>query len=312
MKHDLAFLFPGQGSQRKGMLEELIDHPVVSETLAEATEVLGYDVKCLVLEDPEGQLDQTEYTQPALLCLSIALLRLWRHRGGAEAGHVAGHSLGEYTALVAAGSLAFPTALSLVAFRGRQMASAVPEGEGAMAAVLGLSDAQVEALCKQVSGPDGTVWPANYNCPGQLVVAGIRGAVQRLVEAAREAGARKVVMLPVSVPSHTPLMAPAAEAMRERLSNVEIRRPDRMVWSNVDARCVSDPDEIRDALVRQLVSPVRWSEIVRNMAAAGVMAGIELGPGKVLAGLVRRIDRHFRVWVTEGKNDLDQALEDTQ
>lgn len=310
MSKGFAFLFPGQGSQHPGMLGAYVGtEPVVDETLAEASDTLGYDMAALMAGQPEGRLNRTEYTQPALLAASTALVRLWRHRGGAEAACGAGHSLGEYSALVAAGGIDFAEALRLVAFRGRAMSEAVAEGEGRMAAILGLDDARIEALCDEVSGEDGRVWPANYNCPGQLVVAGHAAAVERLMEAARAAGAKRALPLPVSAPSHTPLMQPAADALAARLKAVEIRAPSMPVWSNALAAPLDDADEIRQALVRQLVSPVRWSEIVRCMARAGVRQGVEMGPGKVLAGIARRIDRGFAVHVTETPEALTDALE---
>ena len=313
MSKSFAFLFPGQGSQRPGMLEAFIgSEPVVDETLAEASEALGYDMAALFADRPEGRLNRTEYTQPALLAASTALARLWRQRGGPEAACGAGHSLGEYSALVAAGSLDFAEALRLVAFRGRAMNEAVAEGEGRMAAILGLEDARIEELCEEASTQSERVWPANYNCPGQLVVAGHAAAVDRLMEAARAAGAKRALPLPVSAPSHTPLMQPAADAMAERLKKVEIRAPMMPVWSNALAAPLDEPDEIREALVRQLVSPVRWSEIVRHMARTGVLQGVEMGPGKVLAGIVRRIDRCFSVHVSETPEALTQALEHLQ
>lgn len=307
---NLVFLFPGQGSQSKGMLVELIEQEtVVASTFTEASDALGYDMRALVVDDADGKLDITEYTQPALLTASTALLRLWRARGGVEAAQVAGHSLGEYSALVAAGAIDFSDAVSLVAFRGKAMSEAVPAGIGRMAAIIGLEDAQVVDLCAASSTDSEKVWAANFNCPGQLVVAGNTAAVDKLMEAAKAAGAKRALPLAVSAPSHTPLMQPAADAMQARLQEIVINNPDRPVWSNAAAATVSTADEIRDALVKQLVSPVRWTESVEKMAAQGITAGVEMGPGKVLAGLVKRISRDMDVHATFTSELMDKSIE---
>lgn len=307
---NLVFLFPGQGSQSRGMLAELIEQEaVVASTFAEASDALGYDMRALVVDDAGGKLDITEYTQPALLTASTALLRLWRARGGAEAAQVAGHSLGEYSALVAAGAIDFADAVSLVAFRGRAMSEAVAAGVGRMAAIIGLEDAQVETLCAEASTDAEKVWAANFNCPGQLVVAGHAAAVDRLMEAAKGAGAKRALPLAVSAPSHTPLMQPAADAMQARLAEIVIADPDRPVWSNAAAATVATADAIRDALVQQLVSPVRWTETVQKLAAQGVTSGVEMGPGKVLAGLVRRISRDIEVHAAFTSELMDKSIE---
>jgi len=307
---DIAFLFPGQGSQSQGMLSEFLDtEPVIVDTLTEASDVLGYDMFELIRENPDGKLDQTEYTQPVLLAVSTALLRLWEQRGGAPAVHVAGHSLGEYSALVAAGSLSFADAVALVAFRGRAMSEAVPDGVGRMAAILGLDDVQAGDLCQQVSTDVEQVWPANYNCPGQIVVAGHVQAVNRMMQQAKAAGARRALVLPVSVPSHTPLMQPAADAMKKRLNDVDINKPATPVWSNALARTLDAPDAIKDALVQQLVSPVRWTEIIRHIVCTGVCHAIEMGPGKVLSGIVRRIERNVTVYAVDAPDSFSKAME---
>jgi len=305
-----AFLFPGQGSQSVGMLDELLNSKtVVAQTFDEASEALGYDMRHLVADNPEGKLNQTEYTQPALLTASTALLRLWREQGGAQASHAAGHSLGEYSALVAAGSLAFSDAVKLVAFRGRAMSGAVPPGVGLMAAILGLDDARIEALCDEACDSSAQVWPANYNCPGQLVVAGHAPAVERLIELAKSAGARRAMALQVSAPSHTPLMQPAADQLQQRLADIQIDAPEIPVWSNALAAPLNDAGAIRQALVSQLISPVRWSETVGKMFAQGVDKAVEMGPGKVLAGIVRRVERNMIVSGSDHSEAMNKAIQ---
>jgi len=291
------------------MLADLIaDEAVVGQTFDEASDALAYDMRALVADNQADRLNQTEFTQPALLTASTALLRLWRQRGGAQAVCAAGHSLGEYSALVAAGSLQFSDAVKLVAFRGRAMSEAVPDGVGLMAAILGLDDAQLEALCDEASSEQEKVWAANYNCPGQLVVAGHIGAVERLIELAKQAGAKRALPLQVSAPSHTPLMQPAADQMRTQLADIDIAQAEMPVWSNALAAPLQDADAIRDALVQQLVSPVRWSETIHHMHAAGVVAGIEMGPGKVVGGIVRRVKRDLTVYATDSSANMDKAI----
>ena len=304
-----AFLFPGQGSQSVGMLGELLAaETVVADTFAEASEALAYDMRQLVTDNPDGKLDQTEYTQPALLTASTALLRLWRKRGGPEAAHAAGHSLGEYSALVAAGSLGFADAVRLVAFRGRAMSQAVPAGVGLMAAILGLDDEKIEELCAEAGDAGTKVWPANYNCSGQLVVAGHVAAVERLIGLAKSAGAKRAMALQVSAPSHTPLMQSAADQLKQRLADIDISQPAIPVWSNALAIPLNDVDTIREALVSQLVSPVRWSETVRSLHALGMDQAVEMGPGKVLAGIVRRVERDMGVHATDSSDAMDKTI----
>jgi [acyl-carrier-protein] S-malonyltransferase len=310
MDTKMAFFFPGQGSQSKGMLDTYaVTHAgIISSALDEASEALGYDMGELIRDDAEDRLNLTKYTQPALLTASVAILRVWRAEGGSEAVQVAGHSLGEYSALVAAGSLEFSDAVRLVAFRGRAMSEAVPAGLGLMAAILGLDDEVMAGICDQASTDDEKVWAANLNCPGQLVIAGHRPAVERAMAAAAQAGAKRTMPLPVSAPSHTPLMQPAAERMRVRLQQVELRDPDRPVWSNARAVPLDQAEKIREALIDQLVMPVRWTEIIQRMRQQGIVHGVEMGPGKVLAGLVKRIDREMSVGTTAAPDQLVQSL----
>jgi len=266
----------------------------VRATLDEASAALGYDLWKLIEEGPEERLNTTEYTQPAMLAAGVAIWRLWRERGGAEPSVVSGHSLGEFTALVCAGALDFETTLDLVRFRGQAMQSAVPAGSGAMAAILGLEAADVEQACREAA--QGSVVEAvNFNAPGQIVIAGESGAVQRAIEAAKARGAKRVVALPVSVPSHSSLMRGAGQRLGERLAHVEVREPKIQYISAVDAQSHRDPGDIRALLVRQLASPVRWLDTVRALAATGIQFLIECGPGKVLTGLNRRIDRQSAV-----------------
>jgi [acyl-carrier-protein] S-malonyltransferase len=290
-----AFVFPGQGSQSVGMLGALAAaDATVRSTFDEASAVLGYDLWRLVSEGPEQELNSTARTQPALLAAGVATWRCWRARGGAEPAIVAGHSLGEFTALVCAGSLEFRAATGLVRFRGEVMQEAVPAGTGAMAAILGLDDAEVEAACREAAtggGAGSVVEAANFNSPGQVVIAGETAAVERAIAAAKARGAKRAVMLPVSVPSHTSLMRGAAERLRGRLSSTEVRPPHIRYVSAVDAAAHAEPQEIRELLVRQLSSPVRWTQTVRSMIETGLEELIECGPGRVLTGLNRRIER---------------------
>ncbi|ATX79284.1 [Acyl-carrier-protein] S-malonyltransferase [Mariprofundus aestuarium] len=305
---DFVLLFPGQGSQSKGMLDAFDGIDIVKQTLEEASDALGYDMAALICDDAENKLGQTEFTQPALLTASTAMLRLWREKGGAEPTQVAGHSLGEYSALVAAGVIDFSDAVQLVAFRGRAMTQAVPAGVGSMAAILGLADEVIEELCLNASDESDKVWAANYNCPGQLVVAGHSAAVDRLMVLAKEAGAKRALPLAVSAPSHTPLMQPAADSMAKRLQEVSFNVPACPVWGNASATTEVDVEKIRAALVAQLISPVRWTETVQKLAENGITRGVEMGPGKVLAGLVKRIERDMIVGVTVGPDQIETSI----
>jgi len=273
------------------MLAGLADrHASVRATFDEASQVLGYDLWGLVQNGPEDELGGTERTQPALLAAGVAVWRVWQEAGGGTPGVMAGHSLGEYTALVCAGALDYPEAVMLVARRGRFMQEAVPAGEGAMAAILGLDDATLREVCEQAANGE-VVQPVNFNAPGQVVIAGNRSAVDRVVAAAKEAGAKRAVPLAVSVPSHCRLMEPAARRLQEALQQARVARPEIPVVHNVDAAPHEDPDEIRDALVRQLYNPVLWVDVVRALIGRGAGVIVEAGPGKVLSGLGRRIDR---------------------
>ncbi len=285
----VAFVFPGQGSQTVGMLRALADaHPIVTETFAEASAVLGYDLWALAQQGPEQALNRTAVTQPALLAADVACYRAFRAHGALAPAVMAGHSLGEYAALVCAGALDYTDAVRLVAYRGELMQAAVPEGEGAMAAILGLADEAVEAVCRESAAGD-TLAAANYNAPGQVVIAGSRAAVERAALRARAAGAKRAIVLPVSVPSHCGLMEGAAEAFAERLAPVMVREPAVPVIHNYNVQYASTGTEIREALIKQLFSPVRWTETIRKVVGLGVCAIVECGPGKVLTGLNKRI-----------------------
>lgn len=304
----IAIVFPGQGSQSAGMLAGLAEsHPVVRETFDTASKVLGYDLWALTQNGPEAELGRTDRTQPAMLAADIAVWRVWRQRGGAQPAVMAGHSLGEYAALVAAEALSFERAIALVAERGRFMQEAVPAGEGAMAALLGLDDASVRRICAEAARGQ-VVEAVNFNSPGQVVIAGDAAAVERAIELAREAGAKRALVLPVSAPSHCALMKPAAERMRVLLDQTPIAAPLVPVLHNADVQAYSDAETIRDALVRQLYSPVRWVESVRAMAAQGVRAVFELGPGKVLTGLNKRIDRELAAVCVQDAASLEEAF----
>ena len=308
-----AFVFAGQGSQSVGMLAGLAAEPAVRDTFAEASQVLGYDLWKLVSEGPEEQLNATERTQPAMLAAGVAVWRTWRARGGTPPALVSGHSLGEFTALVCAQSLPFPAALDLVRFRGQVMQEAVPAGSGAMAAILGLDDEAIVAACREAA-QGAVVEAANFNSPGQVVIAGEVAAVQRAIEATKTRGAKRAVMLPVSVPSHSSLMRGAGERLRERLRALEVQVPQIRYVSAVDARAHDEPGDIRDVLVRQISSPVRWTDTLRAVVAGGIAQVIECGPGKVLTGLNRRIERRpdLAFLALEDPGSIDAALSATK
>ena len=278
-----AFVFPGQGSQ------SFADHPAVAATLAEASDALGQDIGKLIAEGPAEELNLTTNTQPVMLTAAVAVYRAWQAAGGPTPTVVAGHSLGEYSALVAAGAIAFKDAVPLVRFRAKAMQEAVPVGEGGMAAILGLSDDDVRAACAEASVA-GVVEAVNFNAPAQVVIAGAKAAVEKACEIAKAKGAKRALPLPVSAPFHSSLLKPASDRLREYLANVTINAPIVPVINNVDVAVVNDPAAIKDALVRQAASPVRWVETVQKMKADGITRVVECGPGKVLAGLVKRID----------------------
>lgn len=307
----LAFVFPGQGSQSVGMLSELAEtYAVVKQTYQEASDVLGYDLWKLICDGPAEELNQTHITQPALLAAGIAVWRVWQEKGGEQPVVLAGHSLGEYTALVASGAISFADGIALVAERGKYMQEAVPAGEGGMAAILGLDDEKVIALCAEAAQGE-VVSAVNFNSPGQVVIAGQATAVDRAIELAKEAGAKRALKLAVSAPSHCALMQPAAERLVEKLASIAIQTPTIPVINNADVVAATDADSIRDALVRQLYSPVRWVESVEKMAADGVDRLIECGPGKVLVGLNKRIVKTMSAAAIFDTATLDAALADS-
>jgi [acyl-carrier-protein] S-malonyltransferase len=304
----LAFVFPGQGSQSTAMLAELAsEHEIVEQTFFVASESLGYDLWDLVQNNPGDKLNKTEYTQPALLSASYAVWQIWRKLEGPQPGIMAGHSLGEYTALVCAGVLSLENAVTLVSDRGKFMQDAVPEGTGAMAAILGLENEAVLQVCEQASAAL-TVSAANFNSAGQVVIAGHKDAVEKAIELAKEAGAKRAMLLPVSVPSHCALMHSAAERLAERMADMQFSEANIPVIQNVDVVKRTDPDEIKKALLKQLHQPVRWVETIETIKALQISRIIECGPGKVLTGLIKRIDRTIQVDPIFDLKSLDSAI----
>lgn len=303
----LAFVFPGQGSQSVGMLTELAAaHAEVQSAFGEASQGAGVDLWSLAMQGPEEQLNRTEHTQPALLAASVAVWRVWQKLGGVDPAQLAGHSLGEYSALVCAGSLSLHDAAALVAERGRLMQAAVPAGVGAMAAILGGDDAQIAAVCEEVAQGQ-VVSPANFNSPGQLVIAGNTEAVDRALVRLAELGVKKAIRLAVSVPSHCALMREAADRLGERMATIDWQLPRVPVIQNAEARSYGTVEEIRGALQRQLYLPVRWTECVQALAAGGATRIAECGPGKVLAGLIKRIDKSIEARPLGDPAQLDAA-----
>lgn len=307
-----ACVFPGQGSQSLGMLADLAaQFPIVEATFSEASSVLGYDLWQLVQQGPAEELNKTWQTQPALLTASVAIWRVWQHQGGQLPAMMAGHSLGEYSALVCAGVLDFKQAVSLVELRGKLMQEAVPEGTGAMYAIIGLDNESIAKACEE-SAQGQVVSPVNFNSPGQVVIAGNKEAVERAGAACKAAGAKRALPLPVSVPSHCALMKPAADKLAAALENIEFQAPIFPIVNNVDVKTEVSPEAIRSALVRQLYNPVRWTESVEFMAAEGVELLLEVGPGKVLTGLTKRIVDTLAAASVNDVATLTSALENQE
>ena len=306
--NQLAFIFPGQGSQKIGMLSGLAEHyPVIGTTFAEASEVLGYDLWDLSQNGQQQDINLTERTQPLLLTASVALWKVWQQRGGAVPALMAGHSLGEWSALVCTGSVDFADAVDLVRLRGAYMQEAVPEGEGAMAAIIGLEDAVIVDICAQ-SAQDGVVSAVNFNSPGQVVIAGDAAAVERAVTALKAAGAKRALPLPVSAPFHTSLMKPAGDRLAPRILATDFRAPQIPVVHNVHARTESDPEAIKALMIEQIHKPVLWVDCIAAMAAQGITTMVECGAGKVVGGLAKRIEKTLTVYATEEVAGLDEAL----
>lgn len=307
--YNLAFVFPGQGSQAVGMLSKLADsYPEVRRTFSEASDVLNKDLWALVNNGPKEELNQTDNTQPAMLAAGVAVWRVWCKHTSLRPGWLAGHSLGEYTALVCSGAISFEDGVALVAERGRLMQNAIPDGVGAMAAILGLEDRQVVGICEQVAA-DQVVAAVNFNAPGQVVIAGHQSAVERAIVAAKDAGAKRAVKLPVSVPSHCILMADAAEHLNQQLQQVKVGIPNATLIHNVDVAAHTAPAAIRNILTEQLYKPVRWVETVKFLREQGVTTFVECGPGKVLIGLNKRIARDAEHWSIYDPDTLAAAME---
>jgi [acyl-carrier-protein] S-malonyltransferase len=309
----VAFVFPGQGSQSVGMLSSLSDRPEVARLMETADQVLGTPLSKVIAEGPADDLSLTVNTQPAMLLAGLACLAAWRAAGGPEPDFVAGHSLGEYTALVAGDAIDAAPAFSLVRLRAQAMQEAVPVGAGSMAAIIGLADDQVREACERArrapDGRDEVVAPANFNAPSQVVIAGHKAAVERACEAAKALGAKRALPLPVSAPFHSALLQPAGERLRVALADIEVREPRIPLVNNIDVAVETDPARIRDALVRQAYGPVRWVEVVQALAARGVDRFVEFGPGKVLIGLVKRIAPQARTDSVHDAASLAQTLE---
>ncbi|MEQ4986137.1 ACP S-malonyltransferase [Proteus sp. fly-1089] len=305
---DFAMVFPGQGSQTVGMLAELAEqYPIVTETFAQASDVLGYSLWDLVQNGPEEELNKTWKTQPALLAASVAVWRVWQEKQGKMPQMMAGHSLGEYSALVCAGVIDFAAAIKLVELRGQLMQEAVPAGTGAMYAIIGLDNDAIATACEEAAQGQ-VVSPVNFNSPGQVVIAGNKEAVERAGVLCKEAGAKRALPLAVSVPSHCALMKPAADKLAIALQEIEFKQPEIQVVNNVDVKAQTDANAIRDALVRQLYNPVRWTEMVELIAEKGITQLLEIGPGKVLTGLTKRISKEMNAAAVNDIASLDVAL----
>ena len=304
-----AYLFPGQGSQSIGMLAELAcEYPEVKQTFEQGSDILQQDLWTLVSVGPEEDLNRTENTQPIMLCASVAVWRIWNKQVPQPPVLMAGHSFGEYTALVCAGVLDFELVVPLARFRGEVMQQAVPEGQGAMAAVLGLDNDTLTEVCAEASQGQ-VVEPVNFNAPGQVVIAGDAAAVTRAIDAAKEAGAKRAMTLPLSVPSHSSLMRPAAEKLRDYLNGIAFKSSEVNIIHNADVKSHASEQEIKDALYRQLFNPVRWVETVQHMVSQGSQTFIELGPGKVLTGLSKRINKSVPCYCVHDIKSLEQTLE---
>ncbi|MYN03166.1 ACP S-malonyltransferase [Pseudoduganella sp. DS3] len=306
-----AFVFPGQGSQAVGMLEGFAGNPVVAQTLAEASDALQFDLAKLIAEGPKEELDLTTNTQPVMLTAAVAAYRAWIAAGGPVPSVVAGHSLGEYSALVAAGVITFKDAVPLVRFRAQAMQEAVPVGQGTMAVMLGLSDEDVRAACAEAAAavPGEVVEAVNYNAPAQVVVAGHSAAVDKACEIAKAKGAKRAMRLPVSAPFHSSLLKPASDRLREYMASIHFNAPQIPLINNVDVAVLNDPASIKDALVRQAASPVRWVETMQKVAADGIVNVVECGPGKVLMGLAKRIDSSLVGEAIYDQATLERMLE---
>ena len=308
MQNKLAFVFPGQGSQTVGMLSDFSENDIVQDTFAQASKALGYDLWQLIAQGPSEKLNQTHHTQPALLTASVAMWRLWQSNASTLPSVIAGHSLGEYSALVCADVLSLEEAVVLVEKRGQYMQASVPEGVGAMAAVIGLDDQSIIDACENAQDGD-VVAAVNFNSPGQVVIAGHKAAVERAGVLCKEAGAKRVLPLPVSVPSHCALMKDAADKLAKDLEQITFNSPKVSVVNNVDVAIESSADAIKSALIKQLYSPVRWSETITKLSNDGVNQVVEAGPGKVLQGLIKRIDKSMTCIAVNNSDSLAQAVE---
>lgn len=304
----IGFVFPGQGSQKTGMLSDMVEHwPIITETFSQASAAIDCDLWQIVIANPDGLLDQTHITQPALLAASVALWRVWLQEKGALPEMLAGHSLGEYSALVCAGVLDFAAAIKLVHKRGQLMQQAVPAGTGAMAAIIGMDDSRIDAICQSVAG-DEIVAAANFNSPGQTVIAGNKAAVERAMAACKDAGAKRALPLNVSVPSHCSLMRSAADQLAEDMTNIEFKHPELPVVQNIHGRAAKDAGEIRDNLLKQLYMPVQWVDTIGYMRDFGIGKVVECGPGKVLGGLIKRIHADMECFSTDTMDSMNSAL----
>ncbi len=305
----IAFVFPGQGSQKVSMLSDFYENQIFIETFAEASQELSYDLLQLAKEGPQEEMNLTEKTQPLLLCSSVALWRIWKEKGGTLPSYMAGHSLGEWSALVCADVVDFSAAIQLVRARGQFMQEAVPVGKGAMAAIIGLEDAVVEEICTQATSSGEICSAVNYNSPGQLVIAGSKLAVENAIEACKKAGAKRALALPVSAPFHTALMKPAADKLSAKVEDTEFRSPQIPIVHNVHAKSESDSQKMKEIMIEQIYSPVRWVACINFLNAAGVSRTVECGPGKVLSGLIKRTQKELQNLNTETESSLNEAVQ---